>query len=115
MPGTWFAGLRRAQSASARGLGRSSSGRATAGSVHPIADWSDRDVLSPTWNSTTCRITRCADKGYVSIGDHHTTRALHEVDGIEQTRFFGVQRECGLHDDGYVVAKSVAPRHRRST
>ena len=109
--GTWFAGLRRAQSA----------GRADRPflewsgdrwKVHPIADWTDRDVYRylkehglpyhPLW-----------DKGYVSIGDHHTTRALHEVDDIEQTRFFGVRRECGLHEMGRREERST-PRHREA-
>lgn len=96
--GTWFAGLRRTQSASRadRPFLEWSGNR---WKVHPIADWTDRDVYRylkehdlpyhPLW-----------DKGYVSIGDHHTTRALHEVDDIEQTRFFGVRRECGLHEMG---------------
>ena len=94
--GTWFAGLRRLQS----------SGRAatpfveTAGErwkVHPIADWSDRDIYQylkayelpyhPLW-----------DKGYVSIGDVHTTRSLADVGSPDETRFFGLQRECGLHE-----------------
>lgn len=93
---TWFAGLRRAQSS-----GRSSvpflSWSGDRWKVHPIADWSDRDVYlylkkhdlpyHPLW-----------DKGYVSIGDVHTTRPLHEVDNLEQTRFHGLVRECGLHD-----------------
>jgi phosphoadenosine phosphosulfate reductase len=65
--------------------------------VAPLADWNDRDVHNylkanhlpyhPLW-----------EKGYVSIGDVHTTRALHEVDSAEETRFFGLKRECGLHD-----------------
>ena len=94
--GTWFAGLRRSQS----------SGRAatpfveTTGErwkVHPIADWSDRDVYvylkkfdlpyHPLW-----------DKGYVSIGDVHTTRSLADAGSLGETRFFGLQRECGLHN-----------------
>ncbi len=94
--GTWFAGLRRSQS----------TGRATTPflktqgerwKVHPIADWSDRDVhhylkandlpYHPLW-----------EQGYVSIGDVHTTRPLHAVDSIEDTRFFGIKRECGLHE-----------------
>ena len=66
-------------------------------SAAPIADWSDRDVFDylrdnglpyhPLWS-----------QGYVSIGDVHTTRALHEVGSEEHTRFFGLKRECGLHD-----------------
>ena len=97
--GTWFAGLRRTQSS-----GRAATPLIEASGerwkVHPIADWSDRDVhrylkehglpYHPLW-----------DKGYVSIGDVHTTRSLLEVDSTEQTRFFGLQRECGLHDMDY--------------
>lgn len=93
---TWFAGLRRDQS-----LSRAKTPfLAWAGGrwkVHPIADWTDRDVFRylrkhdlpyhPLWN-----------KGYVSIGDVHTTRPIHEVDNAEDTRFFGLKRECGLHD-----------------
>ncbi|HEX2138799.1 MAG TPA: phosphoadenylyl-sulfate reductase [Woeseiaceae bacterium] len=94
--GTWFAGLRRSQS----------NGRANtpylewAGDrwkVHPIADWSDRDVYrylkrhdlpyNPLW-----------ERGYLSIGDYHTTRSIHEVGQERDLRFFGVQRECGLHE-----------------
>jgi len=65
--------------------------------VAPLADWSDRDIFRylkrhdlpyhPLW-----------EQGYVSVGDVHTTRPLSEVDAPEQTRFFGLKRECGLHD-----------------
>ncbi len=64
--------------------------------IYPIVDWSDRDVglylkkhelpYHPMW-----------DRGYVSIGDWHTTRPLHEVEDPEATRFLGLKRECGLH------------------
>ena len=37
------------------------------------------------------------DRGYVSIGDWHTTRPLHEAGDPEATRFLGLKRECGLH------------------
>lgn len=66
--------------------------------MSPIADWTDRQVheylkandlpYHPLW-----------EKGYVSIGDTHTTRSLAEVDSVEETRFFGLKRECGLHED----------------
>jgi phosphoadenosine phosphosulfate reductase len=36
--------------------------------------------------------------GYPSIGDWHTTRSLAEVDRVEDLRFFGLKRECGLHE-----------------
>jgi phosphoadenosine phosphosulfate reductase len=95
--GTWYAGLRRQQSesrASIRPVQSIGPGRYK---VHPIYDWTDRDVYDylkkhdlpyhPLW-----------EQGYVSIGDWHTTRSLRESDDVfEATRFFGLQRECGLH------------------
>jgi phosphoadenosine phosphosulfate reductase len=94
---TWFAGLRRAQSATRsriRALERREDGRFK---VHPIYDWTDRDVgrylaahklpYHPLW-----------DAGYVSIGDWHSTKSLAEAGSIEGTRFAGLKRECGIHD-----------------
>ena len=94
--GTWFAGLRRSQSSDrAQTPLIESSGERW--KVHPIADWSDRQVYQylkqhglpyhPLW-----------EKGYVSIGDVHTTRSLGDVSSRDQTRFFGLKRECGLHE-----------------
>jgi phosphoadenosine phosphosulfate reductase len=92
----WAAGLRRAQS-STRGklpVFGMQDGRAK---VLPIVDWADRDVhrylaahglpYHPLW-----------EKGYISIGDVHTTRPLTANMTPEQTRFFGIKRECGLHE-----------------
>ena len=94
--GTWFAGLRRQQSASRASVAYlESSGERW--KVHAIADWTDRDVhrylkqhelpYHPLW-----------ERGYVSIGDVHTTRSMHEVSDVAATRFFGLKRECGLHE-----------------
>jgi phosphoadenosine phosphosulfate reductase len=92
---TWFAGLRRSQAESRAKLNplEVRDGRYK---VHPIFDWSDRDVYlylkahglpyHPLW-----------DKGYVSIGDWHSTKALHEVSSAEELRFAGLKRECGIH------------------
>lgn len=92
---TWFAGLRRSQAESRAKLNplEVRDGRFK---VHPIFDWSDRDVYlylkahglpyHPLW-----------DKGYVSIGDWHSTKALHEVDSADELRFSGLKRECGIH------------------
>lgn len=94
---TWFAGLRRDQSESrsATPFVEHRNGR---WKVHPIADWSDRDIgrylkqhdlpYHPLW-----------ERGYVSIGDTHTTRRWHPGMREEDTRFFGLKRECGLHLD----------------
>lgn len=93
---TWFAGLRRKQSQTRENIPYLdwANGR---WKVHPIADWSDRDVhrylkqhglpYHPLW-----------EKGYVSIGDHHSTRPIHEVTKLDETRFFGLKRECGIHE-----------------
>jgi phosphoadenosine phosphosulfate reductase len=92
----WLAGLRRSQASTRKTapiVGRQD-GRTK---VHPIVDWSDRDVHAylrkhdlpyhPLWQ-----------KGYVSIGDTHTSRPLTADLTPEQTRFFGLKRECGLHE-----------------
>ncbi len=94
--GTWFAGLRRDQSATRRNA-RFITWSDNYWKVHAIADWSDRDVhqylrehelpYHPLW-----------EQGYVSIGDMQTTRSLAEVTDLDETRFFGLKRECGLHD-----------------
>lgn len=94
--GTWLAGLRRQQGESRAALPvlRVQDGRFK---LHPIVDWSNRDVYRylrrhnlpyhPLW-----------EKGYVSVGDVHTTRPLTPGMTEEQTRFFGLKRECGLHE-----------------
>jgi phosphoadenosine phosphosulfate reductase len=100
---TWIAGLRRAQSRTRADIDfiELRDGR---WKLHPIADWTDRDVgrylqqhalpYHPLW-----------DQGYVSIGDVHTTRPLSAGMDVEDTRFFGLKRECGLHvDDGAGLA-----------
>jgi phosphoadenosine phosphosulfate reductase len=93
--GTWYSGLRRVQSESRaeRKILEFQHGRVK---FHPIVDWSNRDIhyylkehdlpYHPLW-----------DQGYVSVGDTHTTQKFEEGMREEDTRFFGVTRECGLH------------------
>lgn len=95
--GTWFTGLRRSQ-ASSRANAPIVEWRGTRLKVNPIADWTDRDVWQylkqhdlpyhPLW-----------EQGYVSIGDFHTTSRWEPGMREEDTRFFGLKRECGLHLD----------------
>lgn len=96
--GTWFAGLRRSQSAGRSKLAvLQNIGAQT--KVYPIIDQSNKQLheylkahdlpYHPLW-----------EKGYVSIGDWHTTRALEAGMTEEDTRFFGLKRECGLHEFG---------------
>ena len=92
----WFAGLRRDQSRSRRAIDfvEWRNGR---WKLHPIADWTDRDVgrylqkhdlpYHPLW-----------EQGYISIGDTHTTQRWEPGMDAEDTRFFGLKRECGLHE-----------------
>jgi len=96
--GTWFTGLRRSQSESRKALpvlqkvGEQFK-------VMPVIDWSNKDLhyymvehalpYHPLW-----------EQGYVSIGDWHTTQSLKEGMREEDTRFFGLKRECGLHEFG---------------
>lgn len=94
---TWFSGLRRQQAASRQGL-------PVLGIQHgifkflPVIDWTNKDVhyylkqydlpYHPLW-----------EQGYVSVGDVHTTQRLERGMTEEETRFFGLKRECGLHED----------------
>ena len=91
----WFAGLRRSQARSRAEIDfvERRNGR---WKFHPLADWSDRDVghyltrhglpYHPLWQ-----------QGYVSIGDTHTSHRWEPGMDAEDTRFFGLKRECGLH------------------
>lgn len=93
---SWISGIRRSQSRSRANIDflQLHEGR---WKLHPIADWSDKDVWNylqkfdlpyhPLWH-----------QGYVSIGDVHTTRRLEAGMSEEDTRFFGLKRECGLHE-----------------
>ncbi len=66
--------------------------------LHPIVDWTDMDIgryltehglpYHPLW-----------EEGYVSIGDWHTSRKLTDGMTAEETRFFGLKRECGLNEN----------------
>lgn len=95
--GTWFAGLRRSQSATRAAVEFVSWSGGERCKVHPIADWSDRDVHRYL-EANGLPYHPLREQGYVSIGDVHSTRPLHEVSHVEETRFGGLKRECGLHE-----------------
>ncbi len=94
--GSWYAGLRRQQANSRAELPvlKVQNGRFK---MHPIIDWNNRDVhhyltqhnlpYHPLW-----------ERGYVSVGDHHSSRPLELGMSEEETRFSGLKRECGLHE-----------------
>ena len=93
----WITGLRRQQAKSRRELGVLQLQNGIV-KIQPIIDWTDRQIYQyltkhdlpyhPLW-----------EKGYVSIGDVHTTRPLTGEMTEEETRFFGLKRECGLHEE----------------
>ena len=93
----WFSGLRRQQASTRENLGVLKLQNSIV-KIHPIIDWTDRQIFQyltehglpyhPLW-----------DHGYVSIGDFHTTRPLTAGMTEEETRFFGLKRECGLHEN----------------
>lgn len=100
---TWFSGLRQSQSASraTKPIAEYSFIRGEQTpvvKVHPILEWTNKDVFEylkkhdlpyhPLW-----------EQGYVSMGDTHTTRKLEPGMTEEETRFFGLNRECGLHEN----------------
>ena len=94
--GTWFSGIRRRQSDTRKNISVLQE-RGSTVKVHPIADWRNREIhrylkahnlpYHPLW-----------DDGYVSIGDRHTSRPLGAGMTEQDTRFFGLVRECGLHE-----------------
>ncbi|KAF1715663.1 phosphoadenylyl-sulfate reductase [Pseudoxanthomonas wuyuanensis] len=94
---TWFTGLRRSQS-STRANAPVLQQREGRLKVNPIVDWNDRDIWQymkqhdlpyhPLW-----------EEGYVSIGDFHTSSRWEPGMREEDTRFFGLKRECGIHID----------------
>jgi phosphoadenosine phosphosulfate reductase len=94
--GSWFAGLRRSQSSS-RSNAPFLKAQGERWKVHPIADWSDRDVYRYL-KQYDLPYHPLFEKGYISVGDVHTTKPIHAVNNAEETRFFGLKRECGLHD-----------------
>lgn len=95
---TWFAGLRRSQSDGRSKLPVLQQLKVQF-KVYPVIDWSNKKLheylkanelpYHPLW-----------EKGYVSIGDWHTTRPLEAGMSEQDTRFFGMKRECGLHEFG---------------
>lgn len=92
----WIAGLRRSQSSTRRELPvlAVSDGRLK---IHPIIDWTDRDVHRYL-KQHDLPYHPLRDAGYLSIGDVHTSHKMTEGMDPDETRFFGLKRECGIHD-----------------
>ncbi|PCJ48483.1 MAG: phosphoadenosine phosphosulfate reductase [Gammaproteobacteria bacterium] len=93
--GTWFAGLRRRQASTRANLPFIQLFKKRI-KVHPLIDWTNQQLhhylikhklpYHPLW-----------EKGYVSIGDTHSSVPISAGMSEVQTRFNGRIRECGLH------------------
>jgi len=94
--GAWFSGLRRNQSTSRSDINIVQAHQNDVVKMHPLADWSGRDTHA-YMKAFDLPAHPLQDKGYVSIGDHHTSEPLGQMESNEDTRFFGLVRECGLH------------------
>lgn len=94
----WLSGLRREQSDTRADRPAFEQQKAMA-KIYPLIDWTARDIYQylkkhdlpyhPLW-----------EKGYVSVGDWHSSQTLEEGMREQDTRFGGKGRECGLHDLG---------------
>ncbi len=92
----WLAGLRRSQASTREALPVVQRQNKIT-KIHPIIDWDDRRVYRyltehglpyhPLW-----------EQGYVSVGDWHSSSKLEPGMTEEETRFGGLKRECGLHE-----------------
>ncbi len=93
----WISGVRRAHSKERAELGFFTQQKQIT-KIYPILDWSDDDI--GTYIALhELPLHPLVDKGYASIGDWHSTKPLEAGMTAEQTRFNGVKRECGLHEE----------------
>ena len=108
--GTWFSGLRREQSGSRRDIRIVQAHQGDVIKIHPLADWTKRDIHAYIKAFDLPRHP-LQDQGYVSIGDHHTSQPLGLLDHAEETRFFGLVRECGLHQPDRFTLPDLTGKH----
>jgi phosphoadenosine phosphosulfate reductase len=94
---TWFSGLRREQSTSRANLPvlAIQNGRFK---FLPIIDWSSEQV-DEYLQKHSLSYHPLREQGYLSVGDTHTTEKWQPGMTEEETRFKGLKRECGLHED----------------
>ncbi|MDH3226921.1 MAG: phosphoadenylyl-sulfate reductase [Thermoleophilia bacterium] len=96
----WISGLRRAHSKE-RARRELVDRQGQTLKLYPILDWTDEDVAGYML-AHDLPAHPLLERGYVSIGDWHSTRPLEDGMTPEETRFNGIRRECGLHIDSQV-------------
>jgi len=100
----WHSGLRREQSESRKSLNYLSI-QGEQFKFLPILDWSDENIKNYL-DENNLDYHPLYYKGYVSMGDTHTTVPLKDGMRAEDTRFHGLKRECGLHENYFLKGKS---------
>ncbi|ACB49609.1 phosphoadenosine phosphosulfate reductase [Crocosphaera subtropica ATCC 51142] len=92
----WLAGLRRQQTEHRKSLERVEL-QGDQYKVYPILTWNSRDIYHYL-TAHDLPYHPYFDKGYVSVGDWHSSRPVTTADENERdSRFHGVKQECGLH------------------
>ncbi|MEL6110138.1 MAG: phosphoadenylyl-sulfate reductase [Planctomycetota bacterium] len=92
----WVSGLRSSQTDFRKGLRplRKTGGRYR---IYPILNWTSRDIFYFMRDNGLPEHPLFA-KGYVSVGDSHSSRPLRADDRSDRdTRFRGMKQECGIH------------------
>ena len=92
----WLAGLRRNQTSHRQGLKRIDRQDGLY-KIYPILDWNAKDIYQYL-TAYDLPYHPYFDKGYVSVGDWHSSRPFTADDNnARDTRFRGLKQECGLH------------------
>ena len=95
-PSAWLAGLRKNQTEHRQNLTRVEL-QENVYKIYPILDWNARDIYQYL-TAHDLPYHPYFDKGYVSVGDWHSSRPLTADDtNARDTRFNGLKQECGLH------------------
>ncbi|MGB3310158.1 MAG: phosphoadenylyl-sulfate reductase [Nodosilinea sp.] len=92
----WLTGLRSDQTDHRKSLGRigHQGGRYK---LLPILKWTSKDVYEYLI-AHDLPYHPLFDKGYVTVGDWHSSRPITDADASDRdTRFKGLKQECGLH------------------
>ena len=95
----WFSGLRRAQSETRAHLPILAIQNGIFKFL-PLVDWTDEQV-DQYLSQHQLPYHPLKEEGYCSVGDYHTSQKWSPGMTAAQTRFFGLKRECGLHEDDH--------------
>lgn len=93
----WHSGLRSEQSVTRKELSYLSV-QGEQFKFLPILDWNMKDIENYL-EKYQLDFHPLYYKGYTSVGDMHTSMPLKEGMKDEETRFLGLKRECGLHEE----------------